>query len=52
MIDTRKKSLVSQDTKPDIQEDDPVVAEFDVCLSGALKDHLLLLQYPLRPRYR
>jgi len=51
MIDT-KKDLVSNDARPDLQEDDPVVAEFDICLSGALRDQLMLLQYPLRPRYR
>jgi hypothetical protein len=34
------------------EDEDPVIAEFDVCLSGALKDQLQLLQYPLRPRYR
>ena len=36
MIDT-KKNLVSKDTNVDF-DDDPVVAEFDVCLNGALKD--------------
>lgn len=51
MIDT-KKNLVSKDTNLESDDDDPVVAEYDVCLSGALKDHLTLLQYPLRPRYR
>ena len=43
-------------SNPDIamtdDDDDPVVAEFDVCLNGSLKDQLQLLQYPLRPRYR
>lgn len=33
-------------------DDDPVVAEYDVCIGSALKDNLQLLQYPLRPRYR
>ena len=50
MIDTNK-NLVSKDMNEE-SDDDPVVAEFDVCLNGALKDQLMLLQYPLRPRYR
>jgi hypothetical protein len=36
MIDT-KKNLVSKDTNAEA-DDDPVVAEFDVCLNGALKE--------------
>ena len=50
MIDTNK-NLVSKDMDEE-SDDDPVVAEFEVCLNGALKDQLMLLQYPLRPRYR
>ena len=34
------------------EEDDEVVAEFDICLAGNLKDYLQLLQYPLRPNNR
>ena len=34
------------------EEEDEVVAEFDVCLAGSLRDQLQLLQYPLRPNYR
>ena len=34
------------------EEEDECIAEFDVCLAGALKDQLHLLQYPLRPNYR
>ena len=34
------------------EEDDEVVAEFDICLAGSLRDQLQLLQYPLRPCYR
>ena len=53
MIDTKKKGLVSPEAESvQEQEDDPVVEEFEVCLSGDLKDQLMLLQYPLRPRYR
>lgn len=33
-------------------EEDPAIAEFDICLNGNLKEQLQLLQYPLRPRYR
>ena len=41
------------DMADDVEEsDDEVVAEFDICLAGALKDTLQLLQYPLRPRFR
>jgi hypothetical protein len=34
------------------ESEDELVAEFDICLAGALKDSLQLLQYPLRPRFR
>ena len=33
-------------------DEDEVVAEFDICLAGSLRDQLQLLQYPLRPNYR
>ena len=33
----------------DSESEDEVVAEFDICLAGSLKDQLKLLQYPLRP---
>lgn len=33
-------------------EDDPVIAEYDVFLTPALKEQILLLQYPNRPRNR
>ena len=33
-------------------ENDEVIAEFDICLAGSIKDTLQLLQYPLRPRFR
>ena len=36
----------------DEEEVDEVVAEFDVCLAGSLREQLQLLQYPLRPSYR
>eukprot|EP00347_Sterkiella_histriomuscorum_P010732 403375132 len=33
-------------------DQDEVLAEFDVCLAGKLKNNIHLLQYPLRPNYR
>ena len=36
----------------DEELEDEVVAEFDICLAGSLRDQLQLLQYPLRPNYR
>ncbi|KAF7194861.1 DNA-directed RNA polymerase III subunit rpc5 [Pseudocercospora fuligena] len=34
------------------EEDDPVIAEYDVYLTPPLAEHIYLLQYPNRPRYR
>ena len=34
------------------ESDDECLAEFDICLGGALKDNIQLLQYPLRPSFR
>ncbi|TNV81381.1 hypothetical protein FGO68_gene8998 [Halteria grandinella] len=33
-------------------DDDEVIAEFDVVLAGQMRDDIHLLQYPLRPSYR
>ena len=48
-------SIEDTDNRQDVEmdeEDDEVVAEFDICMAGSLRDHLHLLQYPLRPSYR
>lgn len=34
------------------EDDDEVIAEFDVVLAGQMRDDIHLLQYPLRPSYR
>ena len=46
--------IKTQDQNPnsDTDSEDEVVAEFDICLAGSLKDQLKLLQYPLRPANR
>ncbi|PIA88872.1 DNA-directed RNA polymerase III subunit rpc5 [Cercospora beticola] len=37
---------------PTKEEEDPVIAEYDVFLTPALEEQILLLQYPNRPRNR
>ena len=56
--DAKMREECSQDyDKPygdteDDEEDDEVIAEFDICLAGSLREQLQLLQYPLRPSNR
>ena len=33
-------------------EEDEVIAEYDICLAGSIREQLQLLQYPLRPCFR
>ena len=42
----------NDDIEQNEDSEDEVIAEFDICLAGSLRDYIQLLQYPLRPNYR
>ena len=44
--------MAERDNNSIAQEDDPVEQELDIQLTHVPADNILLLQYPLRPRYR
>lgn len=45
-------SSISEQIPPDVNdEDDPIVAEYEVYLSNTLSDRLYLLQFPLQKEF-